>query len=130
MANQLLSKQSENINENKYDSFSDVVKRHLEAKGKSQKDLTKLCALSKTTASRIIRNSNDKGSTYKPDYLVVMAVIVGLKSTREESKELFFAAFPEMAYLENFLDKKLTIYEANEVLDDNGLSLLGNFKEE
>jgi len=101
----------------------------MKEKGLTQSKLVKSSALSKTTISRICRNDNDKGSTYLPTYPVAMAVSIGLRLNPTETKELFFAAFPEMAYWSDFLENSLTIDEANEILYENGLSLLGNIKE-
>ena len=92
----------------------------------TQSALVKSSALSKTTISRICRNNNDKGSSYLPTPSVVMAVSVGLKLSPAEAKELLFAAFPEMAHWSGFLESRLTIYEANEILYENGIPLLGN----
>jgi hypothetical protein len=53
-----------------------------------------------------------------------------MKLTPEQKNTLFYATYPELSFLDNFLEKGLTVLEANEILDDNGLALLGNFKEE
>ena len=110
----------------KYENFSSAVVRHMKEKRMTQSDLVKSSALSKTTISRICRNNNDKGSSYLPTPAVVMAVSVGLKLSCDEAKALLFAAIPEMAYWSGFLERSLTIDEANESLYDNGLPLLGN----
>ena len=119
-----LPKQPQNTD--KYVNFSSAVVRHMKEKRMTQSDLVKSSALSKTTISRICRNNNNKGSTYMPTPAVVMAVSVGLKLSPAESKELLFAAFPEMSYWSGFLERRLTIDEANEILYDNGLPLLGS----
>ena len=119
-----LPKNPQNID--KYENFSSAVVRHMKERETTQSDLVKSSALSRTTISRICRNNNDKGSTYLPTPAVVMAVSVGLKLSYDEAKALLFAAFPEMAYWSGFLERSLTIDEANESLYDNGLPLLGN----
>ena len=119
-----LPKQPQNTN--KYESFSSAVVRYMKEKEMTQSDLMKTSALSKTTISRICRNNNDKGSSYLPTPSVVMAVSVGLKLSCVEAQELFLAAFPEMRYWRDFLERQLTINAANEILYDNGLPLLGN----
>jgi len=123
----LLPKQPQNTD--KYESFSSAVVRYMKEKGMTQSALVKSSALSKTTISRICRNNNDKGSSYLPTPSIVMAVSVGLKLSCAAAKELLFAAFPEMAYWSGFLERSLTIDEANEILYDNGLPLLGNSME-
>lgn len=102
----------------------------MKIKEKKQSDLVNESYLSKTTVSRICRNSNDKGGTYLPTLPVVMAVCIGLKLTWVQAEELIFAAFPEMELWRSFLDNHLTIDQANEILDYYGLPLLGNIKEE
>jgi len=119
-----LSKKPQNTD--KYVNFSSAVVRYMKENGMTQSDLVKSSALSRTTISRICRNNNDKGSSYLPTLSIVMAVSVGLKLSCAEAKELLFAAFPEMAHWSGFLERRLTIYEANEILYDNGLPLLGN----
>ena len=123
-----LPKQPQNTD--KHENFSFAVVRHMKEKGMTQSDLVKSSALSKTTISRIFRNNSDKGRSYLPTSSVVMAVSIGLKLSCDEAEELLFAAFPEMAYWSSFLERHLTIDEANEILYDNGLPLLGNIKEQ
>ncbi len=113
-----------------YKHFSDAVKKLLKEKVKKQSDLVNESCLSKTTVSRICRNSNDKGSTYLPTIQIVMAVCVGLKLTRTQARELLFCAYPEMELWGDFLDNHLTIDQSNEILDYYGFPLLGNIKEE
>ena len=96
----------------------------------TQSDLAQKSLLTKTTVSRICRNSNDKGSSYMPDFHTVMSVCIGLSLTPDEAEELLFSAFPEMSFMKRFLNEKLTIQQANDILYDNGLSMLGNIKEE
>ena len=96
----------------------------------TQADLMRVASLSKTTASRIYRNSNDKGSTYEPTLRVVMAVSIGLQLTREEALDLFFCAFPQVESWGEFLDQRVGIAQADVVLFEQGLPLLGNYKEE
>lgn len=95
----------------------------------TQADLMRVASLSKTTASRICRNSNDKGSTYEPTLRVVMAVSIGLQLTREETKDLFLCAFPQVEFWGEFLDQRVGITQADMVLFEQGLPLLGNCKE-
>ena len=124
-----LSNQSQITNEKNYKDFSTIVNEHLKIKGMKQTDLMKSSYLSKTTISRICRNSNDKGAAYLPTLSVVMAISIGLNLTRAEADKLFYAAFPEMEFWGEFLDKRMDIDQANEILYDNGLSLLGNIEE-
>ena len=74
------------------------------------------------------RNENDRGSAYLPTIPAIMAVSVGLRLAPEEATELLFAAFPEMSLWGGFLEKKLDIDQANEILYEKGFPLLGNTK--
>ena len=126
-----LPEQPENISENKsYWSFSECVNAHLKSKRKSRADLERLTGLSKARISRIVRNSNDRGSTYAPDIYDVMAISIGLKMNREEKEELFLAAFPEMKYWDEILDNGMDIDEADEVLYRQGLHQFRNDRDE
>ncbi|MBS6554455.1 MAG: helix-turn-helix transcriptional regulator, partial [Clostridium sp.] len=85
----------QNNNYNKeVNSFSDSVKKYLKIKKMTQADLIRKSMLTRTTVSRICRNSNDKGSTYQPTDRIVMSVCVALGLDSKETKELFNLAFP------------------------------------
>lgn len=99
-------------------------------KGMTQAGLVIRSGLSKTTISRICRDSNDKGDKYTPTEPVIMALSIGLRlSSAESKKQLLYAAFPERAYWDDILDNHLNIYEANILLEENNLPLLGNMGE-
>jgi len=110
-------------------SFSDVVKEYMGSRGYTNARLVEISNLSKTTISRVCRNSNDKGSSYIPTLHIVMAIGIGLKLNHEETKRLLFSAFPEMALWSDIIDRRLNIHDANEVLYENGFPLLGNVEE-
>ena len=102
----------------------------MKEKAMSQTKLAFRSGLSKTTISRIVRNSNDKGGSYTPTEPIIMALSIALGLTSAESKkQLFYAAFPERALWDDFLDRHLNLYQANEILYDNGLPTLGNVEE-
>ena len=103
----------------------------MKEKGISQAELVKRSRLPKTTVSRIIRNTNDKGSKYTPSDPIIAAISVALRLTNTESTEqLVYAAFPERAYWKDILDKHLSVDDANYILDENKLPLLGHITEE
>lgn len=111
-------------------TFSDAVKWLMKEKRMTQADLVARSCLSKTTISRICRNSNDKGGIYTPTEPVIMAVSIAFQLTSMESRtQLLYAAFPERAYWDKFLDNHFNINQVNEILYDNGLPLLGNMEE-
>ena len=125
-----LPKQPDHINHSTFTTFSKGVNHYLKIKGMTQADLMRASLLSKTKISRICRDLNDKGSYYTPTWDDVMAISIGLGLTREEAEKLFFAAFPEMEHLGEFLDKRLNIQQVNQILYDSGLRVLGNVLEE
>ena len=98
-------------------------------RGITQTELIRSTLLSRTTISRICRNSNDKGSTYQATLPVVWALSIGLKLNREEATDMLFSAFPEMELWGKFLEKRLSIDDVNDILDEAGLPLWGNPEE-
>jgi transcriptional regulator with XRE-family HTH domain len=97
-----------------------------EEKGMSQGKLAKISCLSKARISRICRDSNDRGGLYKATVSDVMALAIGLNLNKEEGWDLFFSAFPELELFEYLLEKKLSVEESNDILDDLGLNSLGD----
>ena len=91
-------------------------------------DLADMSNLSKTTISRILRDSNDKGQTYRPTESIVTAIAIALKVGRGGWERLMDAAFPERLICFEVLDCGGSVYEANARLDEAGLPLLGNPK--
>ena len=110
-------------------NFSDCIKYYMKNKKLNQKELITRSRLSRTTISRIVRNSNDKGDTYTPTLYVVAAISFGLKLTCAELKELYYYAYPEMKIWEQCLAEGKDIYDTNAILYEKGLHLLGNIEE-
>lgn len=124
----------------RFDSFSKAVKHHMNTyytrigfsnlsgtrrKKLSQIELADLSNLSRTTISRICRNSNDKGGLYQPKNLsIVVAVCIGLKLDKAESQELCFIAFPELRIWAYCIEHRLNIAATNIELDNSNLPLL------
>lgn len=107
-----------------------MVKRYMNEKEMSQQDLINASGLSRTTISRVCRNSDDKGSTYRVDDIrVVMALAVGLKLTSAQLYELMVIAFPELHIVKWALDHSLDIHDVNIRLYEQGLSPLGKFSD-
>lgn len=112
------------------ETFSSIVKGLLQERGWSAAFLAKESRLSKTTVSRILRDSNDKGSTYQPIENIVMAVCYAFKLDETEGDKLSLAAFPEKAIWREGLKQHLSIHEVNCRLYELGLPLLGNANDE
>lgn len=102
----------------------------MKEKGFTQADLIRKSGLPKTTVSRICRNNNDKGMSYQPSPIMVMTLCVVLGLSAEESKMLFHIAFPEWPVWKEILEQRLTMYEANVLLHENGLPMLGKVSDE
>ncbi|WP_368233262.1 helix-turn-helix domain-containing protein [Anaerotruncus rubiinfantis] len=114
-----------------YKTFSEIVTQYMREKGITQAALAQKSKLSKTTISRICRDSNDKGSTYQADSAgLVMAVSVGLGLSVKEKDMLMLAAFPEQAFWNDILENHMDIDDANALLYEQGYPLLGNNNEE
>lgn len=113
-----------------FDDFTHAVLWRMNEKNLTQADLVKLSALSKTTISNILRNTNNKGKKYRPTPEVVMAISIGLNLSNDEYLELLYLAYPQMEHMEELLEKQFSIGEANIVLYDKGLPLLGNIKKD
>lgn len=117
-------------NDNKVITFSDAVNRYLKTKRVTQADLIRKSQLTRTTVSRICRNSNDKGSSYQPTDRVVMSICVALELNHTETAEMFALAFPYFPYWHEIIEKRMDIFQANALLDEQGLPLLGSQTEE
>lgn len=92
----------------------------------TQAELVTKSGLSRTTISRIFRDSNDKGSSYQAESLdVVNAVCIGLGIFDAGVKRaIFYAAFPQFSAWEHIDEMKMNIIDANIYLYDQGLPLL------
>ena len=110
-------------------TFSAAIKYYMRMKKISRRELQQESNLSRTTIGRMCRNSNDKGSTYRPPIQVIWAVSVGLKLTHAEMDELFRLAYPESEFMGEILDNHLTMVRADILLAENNCPLLGNSNE-
>ena len=89
-------------------------------------DLALHSGLSKTTVSRILRDSNDKGGTYLPTDETIMALSIAFKLGRSGWEELLCAAFPERAIWFDGLDKRQDIFDVNDRLVKAKLPVIGS----
>lgn len=92
----------------------------------TQADLMAKANLSKTTVSRICRNKNDKGGSYKPTRRMVITICVALGLNKAEKDNLMKIAFPEEELWDLIIENKLDIFESNELLFEKNLPLLGS----
>lgn len=114
--------------DNEHETFSELVKKLLEEHNLKAVELAAKSNLSKTTISRILRDSNDKGKAYRPTESIVTAIAIALKVGRGGWERLMDAAFPERLICFEVLDCGGSVYDANARLDEAGLPLLGNPK--
>ncbi len=105
-------------------TFSQCVKRICFAAGLNGAQLAEKCHLSKATTTRILRDSNSKGSRYKPTINVIAAIAIGLKLGQEGFERLVRAAYPEFAVWNDALKFRKSVMETNEELEEKGLPLL------
>ncbi len=110
--------------------FSSMVSALLKEKGWNAALLAKKSNLSKTTISRILRNDNDKGSTYQPTANIVTAVSLAFELDEDGWNELMLAAFPQIQIWHEGIKRHLSIDDVNEALYEQGLPLLGNTNDE
>lgn len=112
------------------ETFSNLVRGLLQEKGWNAAFLAKESNLSKTTVSRILRDSNDKGRTYQPTENIVTAVCLAFKLDTAGWGKLLLAAFPQMAIWREGFQEHLSVHDVNDRLYEQGLPLLGNANDE
>jgi len=112
------------------ETFSELVNQLLTEKGWRASFLARESGLSKTTISRMLRDDNDKKSTYQPTEKIVIAVALAFKLDRAGYERLLNAAFPERAYWLTALDTHMSVNDLNQQLYEVGLPLLENTKAE
>ncbi len=85
-------------NTNQIKGFSVFVKGIMTVKGIRQSDLMASSLLSRTTISRICRNSNDKGSNYVPTLPIITSISVGLRLAERKQQNCSFVPFPKWSF--------------------------------
>ena len=111
-------------------TFSQCVDKLLKENGMTAAQLIKQSAISQTTVSRILRDANDKGATYRPTEKIVAAISITLKLDPDGYEALREIAFPELVIWKTALNGKKSVDDVNKELDDLGLPILTNFKKE
>ena len=119
-----LPKQPDNNKICVWESFSDGVRKLLKNKKMKQSDLVGQSNLTRSTVNRICRNSNDNDYEYEqPNTKVFIVVCVGLRLTPAEKDKLYAVAYPEMALLDEILEKRMDIVSTEDFLNDHGCSI-------
>ena len=111
-------------------TFSQCVRHLLKENGMTAAKLARESRLSKTTISRALRDSDDRGATYRPNEKMVIAISIALKLGLDGYEALREIAFPELIVMENGLKEKKSVDEVNDELYELGLPLLANTDDE
>lgn len=124
-------KQAEQNPQPKKENFSRLVNELMKAKKWQASDLVCKSRLSKSTVSHILNNTASRkkdGKTvpYRATDRVVTAIAIAFELDKAGWERLMDAAFPERRVWFKALEDHLDIYDANALLDENGLPLLGD----
>ena len=79
----------------------------------------------RTRLNRLIRNSNDKGGDFPVTMKDIITLAIAFKLNKEQTQELIYIAFPEIQFYKIIIEGKMSLTDANELLDEQGLDLLG-----
>ncbi len=79
----------------------------------------------RTRLNRLVRNSNDKGGDFPVTMADIITLAIAFKLDEKQTKELIDVAFPSFKFYEQIIKGKMSLAEANELLDEQGLDLLG-----
>ena len=101
-----------------------LLQRHLRDKGISSSKLATECSLEPSTISRIINGYGNNGNPYCPTMETIMLITRVLELNEEESRELFFAAFPYLPLWITAIHDNLNLDKTYELMDEHGYSTL------
>ena len=101
-----------------------LLQRHLKDKGISSSKLATECSLEPSTISRIINGYGNNGNPYTPTMETIMLITRVLELNEEESRELFFAAFPHFPLWMTAIHDNLNLDKTYELMDEHGYSTL------
>lgn len=113
-------KQTEQNPQRKQENFTDLVKAYLEEKGMTWAELARRSNLSKSTTTRIRKDTDYRGHIFQPSYHDVLKVSIGLGIGAEGYQRLLEAAFPQTRELERLL-KYDNVTDAEIYLAEKGL---------
>ncbi len=88
-------------------------------------ELAIMSGISKATISRALRNTDDKGATYRPTEQMVVAISIAFKLEAEGYDALRRVALPEVVTWYEALDDRKTVMDTNMLLDSRKQPLLG-----
>ena len=120
-----MAKQQPGQGSGQNETFSSLVRGLLQERGWNAAFLAKESNLSKTTVSRILRDSNDRESTYQPTMNIVTAVSLAFKLDIAGWEKMKLAAFPQTAIWREGFQEHLSVHDVNDRLYEQGLPLLG-----
>ena len=88
-------------------------------------ELAEMSGISKATISRALRNTDDKGATYRPTEQMVVAISIAFKLGEEGYDALRRIAFPEVGTWYEALKDRKTVVDTNMLLYSREQRLLG-----
>ena len=110
---------------NKYKSFSELLKIHSKKTKITQIQISEKTGYSIRTINRMFEGDYDFNGPHRISMNKIITMAIILKLNEEETKQLFYSVYPEFPIWQEIIEKGLNIIVANEMLDDNGLDLLG-----
>jgi transcriptional regulator with XRE-family HTH domain len=125
-----LDKRHPKQNTNNSKTFGTLLKGYLKDRHMTQQMLADRTGLSRTTIGRMITNKDNRGGTYHTSEEAVVLICLALDLGLDQSKELYFAAFPERQIWWECIANRNTIEDAAEKLLEAQLPMIGNSVEE
>lgn len=105
-------------------TFSELLYFHLDKRGWTPGRLASNCGINRSTLSRILNGKGNNGNPYSPTPESVMIMTRAMRLSEQESKELFYAAFPQWRMWEEAIQHNYDLIETDMKLEEANLPLL------
>ena len=119
------SRQSPAKNCKEKSALAELINERLAELNWTQKDLADAANMAESRLSRIMRGSKGKANTVNLNEKDINQIALGLKMGREGRDRLRYAAWPELVYIDEALDKGEGVISLNCRLYENGFQTLG-----
>lgn len=119
------SKQSPAKKYKEESALAKLINERLAELNWTQKDLAEAANMSEARLSRIMRGSKEKGNTVRVNEKDINQIALGLKMGKAGRDRLRYAAWPELLYIDEALDKGEGVISLNCRLYENGFQTLG-----
>lgn len=106
-------------------ALAKLINEHLAVLGWTQKDLAAAANMPESRLSRIMQGKKEKGNTVAVTELDIGQIALALKIGKTGRDKLRYAAWPELAYIDDALGSGEGVIALNSRLAENGLSPLG-----